>query len=382
MSSERMAVLFLLFLLTATANALDTPVPSDPHEGESAVPIAKLKLAWLQVPEAVSYTVEMATDRDFANALPLEKATVTPPANRADAEYTVALAKPAKLANGTKYFWRVTANCDPADATCRPATSPALHFTTASAFLAPFRLTQAVDGDGAKKPAQFKYAHSVDKGTVASADFALQYRGEEHRNILFLGYVEGVLKSSGKTSDTAIRPAFGIVHDYARSDWSFVSKATIVHESDQRFDTRKLFVSASTTPILSPWIGTGIQLPHRVRLVWEPTFGVNLGRTLEAGDSTEVSKHLERYFLTLDGAFVFDWLAEKLNVRQVRLVISDKGWLLPREDADRHNLFSATLVFPVADKVSVGLAFKHGKDAPELKKTHDYGLTVGVQLGK
>jgi hypothetical protein len=267
--------------------------------------------------------------------------------------------------------------------------SKAYRFETQAGTKTPFTLTQTIDGDTAKKPATFKYAHSVAKGTVASADFAVQYRRGEttfrHESIQKVAYLEGVLKSHAKDSDTALRPAVGLIHTMGHASFSLVTFGVLTHESDQSLHTRKLLADIDTTPSYDRWaMGTAyprdLSTEPPVQFLWEPTFGVNLGRTLDAGDSTEINKSVERYSARIDTVFYLNRIGQMLNLPRLNLEISDKGWLLPREDKTHRNLFSASLTFPFADKVSVGLSFKHGQQPPEFKRTHDYGLTVGLQL--
>ncbi len=386
-------ILFVTILSLAPDDSLSALIPptlSTPQNGATGLPTSKLKLSWLAVPGAESYTVELSTDPRFENKMKLEKSLVEPAANRADLDYTVTPTKPAKLQPSTQYFWRVTANCPQKVAGCRAATSESWQFRTKFATSFPFLLTQTVDGEGAKKPAQFKYAHSIEKGTVASADFALQWRGHEHslaghHGILGLAYLEGVIKSNSEPADTAVRPAVGFVHDVAGESWSLSTLGVVSHESDQRFHTRKLLSILEGTPSYDA-VAMGTALPRDstrdVQFLWQPTLGITYGRTLAAGDSVEAEDTVERYSLQVDCVVFLNSAARSLNLREVRLSVSDKGWLLPLERERKHNLVSASLSFPVAEKVSVGLAFKHGRDAPEFKGTHDYGLTVGVLIGR
>jgi hypothetical protein len=389
-SAKRLAFTIGIFFVAICACALDAPILGTPQNGAAGVPIPKLKLSWGAVSGAASYTVEVSTGPAFANKLPLEKVVVEQPKSRADVEYAIALAKPAKLLSGTAYFWRVTANCATGTTDCRPATSAPSRFITQVSTNLPFKLTQTVEGDNAKKPAQFKYAHSIDKGTIASADFAVQWRGKErffngHQGIFGLAYVEAVIKSNSKPTDTAVRPAVGFVHDFAPGTWSLTTHGVIRHESDQRFDTRKLLASVDITPSYKD-IAMGTARPLEasgpLQFLWEPTLGLSYGRTVAIGDSSETNKTVERYSLRVDTVLFLNTLARFLNLDEVKLTFSDKGWLLPLERSRRRNIFSASINFPVADKVSVGFAFKRGKDAPEFKGTYDYGLTVGVQIGK
>jgi len=379
----------LLMLLPVGQAMAQAPVLGTPANGHGGVAIAKLKLSWLPVPNATAYVVEMATDAGSTSLVPIEKSIVSPSATRADVEYTVSVKKPEKLKPSTKYFWHVTPVCAPATS-CQPTTSEPFRFTTTASTVTPIKLTQTVEGDAAAKPAVFKYAHSVDKGTIASADFALQWRGQEHfnpantRGSLPIVYVESVIKSRSKLADTAVRIAGGGVFDYNAGAWGFTSHAVFRHESDQRFDTRKFVGTVDFTPAYDKLaIGTATNNGGAVPWLWEPTFSVVYGRTLAVGDSTEVQRRVERYAVSTDVLFFLDRVATLLNLDQVKLTISDKGWLLPHEkEKRRRNLFSTSIEFPVADKVSVGLLYKHGTDSPTFKRTHDYGLTVGIKLGK
>ncbi len=386
----RNAMLLAIVLTWAgSVFAVDAPVPGTPRPGAAGVPIAKLKLSWNEVPGAASYLVQMSTRPDFSEQLPLEKAVVKPAEGSMTVEYAVALTKPAKLLPSTKYYWRIIANCpDVQPAPCSPVVSQTAWFETAASTKTPFTLTQTVEGDSAAKPAVFKYAHSVDKGTVASADFALQYRHDQafHQpRITWLTYLEGVLKSHAKDEDTAVRPAGGLIYTAGNDTASLVSTLVAKGEADQHFDTKKLMGSLSLTPSYQPW-AIGYAQPtvstRPCHFLWEATFGVDLGHTLRVGTSTETNDTVERYSARVDTMWYFNWIASQLNLSQLILAISDKGWILPKEAKRHRNLFSTSLTFPIAEKVSVGLAFKHGADAPDFKRTHDYGLTVGLQLGK
>lgn len=63
------------------------------------------------------------------------------------------------------------------------------------------------------------------------------------------------------------------------------------------------------------------------------------------------------------------------------LSVTDKYYILPNEEEDRYNFFTASLDLELAKGFSTGLSFKNGHDAPKFQGVNVLALTFGVKVG-
>jgi hypothetical protein len=394
---RKTSLLAIAFTLVcgASALALDPPKLGEPSSEEQGLKIEGLKLSWVSVRGAGSYRVEMSTSAKFALLLPLEKATSIKDSTTEfeTASYTVALTPPAKLLPDTKYYWRVIAQCFPADATCTEGVSEAQRFRTElsvkGATSRGFSLTLGREGDKAKKPASFKYAYTKEKGEVYTANYSLQWKAKVQRigeRAFFTHslFHDGSLSSDEKATDTAIRFGYQGAFDYSLGDTSSLfATVALLNEANQSYDTGKNIGEASLTGS-SKALGIGYAYPLNnekpFQFMWEPTVTLTYGRTVKIGDSTEKRDTIQRYALRIATTTELNVIERLLNTRRVALLVAATQWKLPNEEIDEHHLFEATLQFEFTDNLSVGLDYKRGEQPPEFKGLKNYGLSIGVKF--
>lgn len=377
-------VVALFFNTSAGAQTFGLKKPSD---GTVAVAIKGAILAWEVAPDRTSYTVEVSKDDQFTTPVTLEDATVEVDLSETgNGEFEL-----PELDPDTTYFWRVIANCPAATPACSPLTSEVRTFITKRRLVSAsgdWKFTKTTQGEDATEPAKFAFVRALDEDTgknddTYSADFALQWKPKERvsndrRFYTPTAYLEAVLNDQNDAADTAIRIGGGVAQVMTLSPSSaLVSDYVLKLEGDQSFETRKVFAEASMTHADSR---RGNRKPGQVaRWLWEPTFIAAFGRTIEPGDSAEIDETLFRLGGRIDVKILPDALSRALNVQTV-ITLSDLFYYLPQEEDNRHNLFSAAFDVEVAEGVTFGLEFKHGKEAPEFKRSHSLGLALGIKF--
>jgi len=384
---RRTLLVALLLAVAAPLAAADTITLSTPRDRKVGVNPSEVVLGWLPLDRdetGTKYTVEMSTASDFSSLVPLEKAAVEYDKNKsASLSYMVSLPNQQKLADGTRYYWRVVREC----AGCVPVRSEAREFTIARKFFgnAPIKISQTALGDNAAKPAKFKFIRTPDKNTgenenTYSADFAVQYTWEKKfreigSSILTpTAYLESVLNSS-TDADTAIRVAGGLEHVFPRLVNTYVIKL----EGDQDLDKRNALAEATFAPSFGKYIGAGFPCAGGNRCTFQPTLITAYGRTLKRTSTTKTDDSVVR--LGVDLALLVDLypLSQRLNV-PVTFSFTDTAYYLPDENEERKNLLKAAIDLEVASGVTVGVEYKHGAQAPEFKGTHSIGLTLGLKV--
>ena len=161
-------------LARAGQNAQPLFFLSAPVDKTPAQPVSGLVLAWTRAPGVAGYVVEISPAPDF-KTVTLQEGV--------GADATSFPIPDDVLSKGTRYFWRVIAQCGsgapgcPTGRTVEGAGSPYSFSTAFNVFErlenAGFTLQRAVAGDDATEGAEFGFLKSFGDQTVFTADFAL-----------------------------------------------------------------------------------------------------------------------------------------------------------------------------------------------------------------
>ncbi len=393
-------------LQVATADALNVPAfVLAAYEG-------RLRLEWPKVAGANSYRVAISTWENAKNGKPAdwgEEAKISNTCGEPELKELCNVEFDAEP--GNRYRWTVTA-IDPAKvdmARSMPRTIDAEGSKLAKIKKSGWSLQRSDSGsDDDKKGALFSYARAEDATTprlsAYSAALALIWQPEAgfSQHLFPRASVETRRTSSGKEkeSDATIvragvygartwRNAEGFRKGY---NWTAAAK----YEEARKEGTRKGILEFRVMPFLGP-LGRHINIPAvgddgrdsaanirpdrfpllQIMPLW--SVGAELGKTFEAGSSTESEDRIKR--LRTDLGFEMRWpaLSGALGVLSVSSYGGGTYWRLPGQGAEYH-LGQAGITISLTPQVSFDIAYKVGEEAPNFKFSRTTNVGVGFKF--
>ena len=372
-------------------------VPGDNLTNESVQPT----LSWTEdqspTPRPVieSYVVEISDEEGFGNVV-YRNDEVKPRPHPLATEFAV---PEGTLEAGVTYFWRVSAVYRPtpgAPTATQLAANAPFSFTTARSIFKRisdkgFSLQRAVEGPDSGKGAAFSFLRTLGKKTVYTADFALihthRFRQTSRTSVGVQTSVEGKLTSDESESEEAWRFRAGAVidRDLGGTGLNFMYLSLGgKFEGDQDFDVKKMSFEALFTPTFGrALIGVSkpIDTASPLQFRWRPFFGVDLGRTIERGDSGEVEKSVVRLTPRVTAKLKLNFLNEALKLNEVYLWMDETFYYLPLEAKSRRNFFTSGLEFEVTNNLGFGFTYKNGESAPKFKRLNTFGATLSIRFG-
>ncbi len=390
-------------LLCATQLVAAQPQPlfhlSAPANGSPAQPITGLVLWWTAA-NVAGYIVQISRDVDFKNLVLEEKVT---------AGVTSFAIPDGEMAKGTRYFWRVLAECGsgspecPDNQTVAANGSPFSFSTALNVFErlenAGFSLQRAIAGVDATEGAQFSFLASAERQTVFTADFALIWdrflTGARTATSLQMAW-EGHLTSDESASEDAWKYHVNAVLVHNFIDPANLSRQQTVdvlrwwsglkYETSQDATTKKAMWENVLTPT-SRTLGIGVGRPtadpkHVVQFWWRPYLGLDLGHTLRPGASAEIGSTVLRITPRVRATLRFNALARALNVSSAILFADNTLAAVPLEDDEAHNFFVSGFEVKVAPNIGVGVTYKNGRAAPTFTDIETLGGVLTISFGK
>lgn len=397
MSRRIVVILPLVFLLATHASGQEPPLISSPVTGTHGLDSTKpLTLAWTTVTGAASYLVEVSEDPQFASLLPLSGTSVQANPNVLGQSYDIKFLNSGDSLKARQvYYWRVTAILQNGQ---HLTSLTAVFITAADPFkkLADlgFALTRTEDGVNKDKPATLSF---IRKGSKADeqqyiAEFLAVWRGGDYfpspgSRFSFSPSVAvaGKLTDESENIDTLAKISIGVINDVLLRETPMVQSLyhslNLTYEGDQDFESRKALAEYLLT-YSSRRIGRFSGGPaNPVQSFFRPFIGLTYGKNIEVGDSRETEDTIFRIVPQADLKFRLNFLSRGMGISSALLSITDKYYILPSEERDRFNFFTASLDLELAKGFSTGLSFKNGHDAPKFEGVNTLALTFGVKIG-
>jgi hypothetical protein len=255
-----------------------------------------------------------------------------------------------------------------------------------------FSLQKDVEGPDAAKGAEFSFLRTIGKNTVYTADFAFIYDHRFHQtartSVGFQTSVEGNLTSDESESEDAVRFRAGAVidRDLGGSGLNFMYLSLGgKFEGDQDFDVKKMSFEALFTPTVGrAFIGVSkpIDTASPFQFRWRPFFGLDLGRTIKKGSSSETENNIVRLRPRVTAKLKLNFLNEVLKLNEVYVWMDNTFYYLPLESKKKRNYFTSGLEFEVTDNLGLGITYKNGESAPKFKRINTIGATLSIRFGK
>jgi hypothetical protein len=373
---------------------------SAPVDKTPAQPASGLVLAWTRAPGVSGYIVEISPAPDF-KSLTLQEA-VRPDATSFPIPDDV-------LSKGTRYFWRVIAQCGsgapgcPSGQTVEGSGSPYSFSTAFNVFErlenAGFTLQRAVAGDDATEGAEFGFLKSFGDQTVFTADFALiwdHFINRARTPVSIEASWEGHLASDESESPDAWRYRVAAVMSHSFLDVKNLQKQPFIdlvrlasafrYETSQDLTIKKVMWENVFT-VTSRKLGAGVALPsarttHPVQFRWRPYLGLDWGHTTLPGNSEELESMVLRIVPRIRAQLRFNAIAQALNITQVVLYVDDTFYALPLEEQSTHNYFVSGFEFDISENIGVGLTYKNGEPAPRFARIETIGGVLSIRFGR
>ena len=391
---RRVAVILpLFFVIVAHASGQVPPLISTPVSGTHGLDSTKaITLGWTSVTNAASYLVEVSEDMPFATLLPLSGTNILANPSLTGQSYIISA---GSLKAKQVYYWRVTAILQDGQ---RLTSLPAVFITAADPFkkLADrgFALTRTEDGVNKDKPATLSF---IRKGSDADeqqyiAEFLATWKGGDYfpspgSRFSFSPSVAlaGKLTDESETTDTLVKIGIGVINDVLLRETptvqSLYHSLSLTYEGDQEFESRKMLAEYILT-YTSNWSGRFSGGPEdSVQVFFRPFIGLTYGKNIEVGDSMETENTIFRIVPQADLKFNLNFLSRGMGISRALLSVTDKYYMLPNEERDEFNFFTASLDLELAKGLGVGLSFKNGHDAPKFEGVNTLALTFGVKIG-
>lgn len=386
----------LPFLLIGGPLWAQAPLLSSPVSGTHGVDAAEtVTVAWNAVTGAKSYMVEVSETKDLSRLLNLKDATVEAEPTASGQTYDIAFADDNESLKANQiYYWRVKVVMP--DGQSFP--SEHWHFTTAAD---PFKwladrniaVTRAEDGVDKDKPATLSFIRKGDDEGEEQyiAEFLATWEGKSRypaptSNASFSpsAAIAGKLTNDSTDIDTLAKISAGVINDIAiqrRGLRSIYQSLNASYEGDQEFESRKALLEYLVT-FSSDWVGQYKgEENDAIRAFFRPYVGIAYGKNIEVGDSGETKDQIYRIVPQVDLKFRLNFLSRAIGISNVLLSLTDKIYLLPNEERDRLNFFTASIDFEVAKGFTAGLTFNNGYDAPKFEGVNNLALTFGFKVG-
>lgn len=262
--------------------------------------------------------------------------------------------------------------------------------------------SDTIDKENKAQAATFGYARSSTEGKERDAayqtEFALIWQGKQFDDTFLDGYVfprfslEARLHSSGeKKKSDAIRARYGVMLLHRNAETTLNLK----YETDAKVETKKGLVELIVYPTMGPfwrYLGGAEKTKDMfynyrrgttpgVQFMVGPSVGIEVGKTFEAGTSTETEDTIVRYVGNLRTDLELNFLSRALGLPRVSAFGQATYRYLPREDTERSNHYAATgLEFFLTPGLSLSLRYSVGKDSPTFLWTRSANASIGVKF--
>ena len=369
---------------------------SHPASGRTDLPTEGFKLSWTRAPWAKSFLLEVSEDETFSRGGDVISATITGATN-----YTV---PKDKLKDGKRYYWRVTAECDPAKAACAAGTqvlaaNAPFYFITIRQipffdYLAKhnFSLQRVVTGDNETEGANFAFLHTFKKNTVYTTDFAFIWdspeKGPDRAKYQIEASVEGHLTSAESDAEDALTFAAGgrlLTPFGSTGRVGLHSTFSAKLEGDQQFDTKKAYFEALETPTaLGAYIGQFSGDPKdAVQFRWRPFFGLQWGRTYKRGQAALPEDTVLRLIPRVRLELKLNRISQALKIQRTFLFLDNTFYYLPIERSSKsRNFFASALEFDFTPNFGLSFNYKSGTPAPKFQRVNTFGGALTIRFGK
>lgn len=264
-----------------------------------------------------------------------------------------------------------------------------------------------LDEDEAKEPATVSFYSTAGEGHRFNSEFALLYRAvRRNEKDELVPTSRWILSAEGLVN----QPEDGDASNFLRfrathsASWGWgVLLSSVRFEGDERFDTQKVIGQFAFAPVIrssnpNNVLRTGIFTPPNrtyggrvlpetrqpaIQVRWQPYVGVEVGKTLRAGDSA-AQEDLDLRWMAR-GVFEakLNFLGDALGLRKNGgvLFFADNTFRhLPNESVQNHNFLVLGLDFFLSRNVSLGARYRKGEEAPDFKPTETLGAELGVQF--
>lgn len=374
---------------------------SHPRNGRTDLPTGEFAVSWTPASWASGYTVEISENRSFTSIKFTAPVTCTTTGASVRCPSRLEIPRDT-LDAGVRYFWRVTADCDPARAACPAgnkvvAANAPFSFSTIRRigffdYLSKrgFSLQKVVTGDEDEEGATFSFLKSFGGKTVYATDFALikdwRERGSGRTRYTTEASVEGHLTSDESEAEDALR--FGLTENLVTS----LSNTDLVGlhsylggklETDQKFTTKKLFFEATETLTAVNYFMGQYSNTEDIRFRWRPYFILQAGHTFRRGQAAVPEDSVLRLIPRVHMDFSLDFISRALKIPRTLLFIDDKFYFLPLErDMKRTNFLDSGLEFDFTPNFGLTFNYKNGKSAPKFQHVHTFGGALTIRFGK
>lgn len=256
----------------------------------------------------------------------------------------------------------------------------------------------------AQLPASVSYVSTQKEGassrsTAYQSEFAVIYESPTSwGNFWPRASLEGKLTSTGeqKAGDQLRLRAGGYRLIAARDVGEGTELvANLKYETERKSGTKKGMVEIGLTPMYGwlarYWPGPpkkGLAMPSgnyrtlpAVQLLPVVSFGLELGKTMDTGTSSEKSETIVRFRTNARLDVELNSLADALGTQNVTAFVGGSYWHLPREDEVRnYRLGKAGLSIGLTDAVSFELAYSVGREAPAFKFSRSGTAGFGLKF--
>jgi hypothetical protein len=265
-----------------------------------------------------------------------------------------------------------------------------------------FTLQRALSGPDKGEAAAFSFLSTLGDKTVFAADFALSWHPPREPlkvgpfDLTFLTSVEGKFTSAESESENAWRFRASLIGDTSQIGPidSTYNAFSFKYESDQDFDTQKFMAETVFTPTVrklalgkawpsaptDPSSGQVKQYPP-FQFLWRPFLGLDVGHTLDKGLSAETEETILRIQVRGRAQLLLNLITQLLGLYETSIFVDNTFYYLPLEGRKgTHNFLVAGIEFLVTEKVSIGLTYKIGEEAPIFKEITTFGGTIGIRF--
>ena len=369
---------------------------SHPASGRTDLPTEDFKLSWTRAPWARSFTVEVREDKAFGTGGAIITETVT--------GQTSFKVPKDKLKPGVRYFWQVSADCDPLRAAC-PAGGTVIALNGPFSFSTirqlgffsylsgkGFSLQRVVSGDDESEGATFSFLRTFGKKTVYATDFALIWdsmeRGRGNIRYSLESSVEGHLTSDESKAEDALRFGTGveIINRFGNTGLKGLhSTLSAKLETDQRFTTKKLYFEAlETLTAINLFIGRySGEVNDPVQFRWRPFFGFQAGHTFKQGKAALPEDTILRLVPRARMDLKLNFISQALKIPRTLLFAENTFYYLPLERRMKTpDFFASGLEFDFKPNFGLTFNYKNGKTAPKFERVHTFGGAFTIRFGK
>jgi hypothetical protein len=375
---------------------------SHPSDGRTDISTGEFFVSWKPASWATGFTVEINADRTFTSPSKFTApVTCTMVGGISTCPSRLKIPTDA-LDAGVRYFWRVIADCNPAQAACPAgnrvvAANAPFSFSTVRQigffdYLSKkgFSLQKVVTGDDEDEGASFSFLRSFGDKTVYATDFALIWdsgeRGKGRTRYTTEASVEGHLTSEESEAEDALR--FGITENLVTSLSD--TELTGLHsnlggklETDQKFTTKKLFFEATQTLTAANYFMGRYSRNENIKFRWRPYFVFQAGHTFRRGQSTVQENTVLRLIPRIHMDFRLDFISRALKIPRTLLFIDNTFYYLPIErDMKKTNFLTSGLEFDFTPNFGLAFNYKNGKSAPKFEHVHTFGGALTIRFGR